>query len=87
VERQSPSNVPKSHAKFFYQVAYFTNTDTENTLLDVLFEDIHYSHVVQLPIISLFLKTEGETVLVNTPSSADLLDDKLTASAPGTKEN
>lgn len=43
VERQSPNNVPKSHAKFFYQVAYFTNTDQENILLDVLFEDIHYN--------------------------------------------
>jgi hypothetical protein len=76
VERQSPNNVPKSHAKFFYQVAYFTNTVTENILLDVLFEDIHFNNVVQLPIISRFLKTEGETVLVNAPSSADLLGDK-----------
>lgn len=84
VERQSPNNVPKSHAKFFYQVAYLTNTNTENILLDVLFEDIHYSNVVQLPIISRFLKTEGETVLVNAPSSADLLGDKLTAFAPNT---
>jgi hypothetical protein len=84
VERQSPTNVPKSHAKFFYQVAYFTNTDTENILLDVLFEDNHYNNVVQLPIISRFLKTEGEAMLVNAPSSADLLGDKLTAFAPNT---
>ena len=84
VERQNATNVPKSHAKFFYQVAYFTNTDTENILLDVLFEDNHYNNVVQLPIISRFLKTEGEAMLVNAPSSADLLGDKLTAFAPNT---
>lgn len=84
VERQSPNNVPKSHAKFFYQVAYFTNTDQENILLDVLFEDIHYNNVVQLPIISRFLKTESEAMFVNTPSCEDLLGDKLTAFAPNT---
>ena len=84
VERQSSNNVPKSHAKFFYQVAYFTTTATENILLDVLFEDIHYNNVVQLPILSHFLKTEGEAVSVNVPSSADLLGDKLTAFAPNT---
>ena len=84
VERQSPNNVPKSHAKFFYQVAYFTNTDQENILLDVLFEDIHYNNVVQLPIISRFLKTESEVMFVNTPSCEDLLGDKLTAFAPNT---
>jgi hypothetical protein len=84
VERQSSNNVPKSHAKFFYQVAYFTTTATENILLDVLFEDIHYNNVVQLPILSRFLKTEGEDVSVYVPSSADLLGDKLTAFAPNT---
>jgi len=84
VERQNATNVPKSHAKYFYQVAYFTNTDTENILLDVLFEDNHYNNVVQMPIISRFLKTEGDVVLVNLPCSADLLGDKLTAFAPNT---
>lgn len=84
VERQNPNNVPKSHAKYFYQVTYFTSTDTENILLDVLFEDTHYNDVIQLPIASRFLKTEGEAVLVNVPSSADLLGDKLTAFAPNT---
>lgn len=84
VERQSANNVPKSHAKFFYQVTYATSTDTSYILLDVLFEDIHYNNVEKLPIASRFLKIEGETVLVNVPSSADLLGDKLTAFAPNT---
>jgi hypothetical protein len=84
VERVTPHNVPKTHAKFFYQVTYVTNTETECILLDVLFEDIHYHDVVQLPIQSRFLKLEGEPVLVNVPGKADMLGDKLTAFAPNT---
>lgn len=53
-------------------------------LLDVLFGDIHYGQVVQLPIKSPILKSEGEDVLVDVPSSADILGDKLSAFAPHT---
>lgn len=84
VKRVTPHNVPKTHAKFFYQVTYVTNTETEYILLDVLFEDIHYHEVEQLPIQSRFLKLEGEPVLVNVPGKADMLGDKLTAFAPNT---
>lgn len=34
--------------------------------------------------INRFLKLEGEPVLVNVPSKADMLGDKLTAFAPNT---
>jgi len=84
VERVTAHNIPKTHAKFFYQVTYVTNTETECILLDVLFEDIHYHDIEQLPIQSRFLKLEGEPVLVNVPSKADMLGDKLTAFAPNT---
>ncbi|MDR3180789.1 MAG: nucleotidyl transferase AbiEii/AbiGii toxin family protein [Prevotellaceae bacterium] len=84
VDRISTNNIPKSHAKFFYQATYATHTNTEYILLDVLFEDIHYSNVIPLPIASPFLKTGGEPAIVNVPSSADLLGDKLTAFAPNT---
>ncbi|MDR0829105.1 MAG: nucleotidyl transferase AbiEii/AbiGii toxin family protein [Prevotellaceae bacterium] len=84
VERQTPNNITKSHAKFFYQVAYTTNTDTEYILLDVIFENNHYNKIEQLPIASSFLKTEGKDIFVNVPSNADLLGDKLTAFAPNT---
>ena len=84
VERLSTTNVPKSHAKYFYLVTYATSTDTAYILLDVLFEDIHYNNVEKLAIASRFLKTHGEAVLVNVPCSADLLGDKLTAFAPNT---
>ena len=84
VERVTARNVPKTHAKFFYELTYNTNAQTENILLDVLFDDIHYQKIVQLPIKSRFLKPDGEPVLVNIPDKADLLGDKLTAFAPNT---
>jgi len=84
IERKTAHNVPKSHAKFYYQVTYNTNSNTDCILLDVLFEEIHYNNVVQLPIESRLLKTGGEKVFVNVPSVTDLLGDKLTAFAPNT---
>lgn len=84
VERVTAHNIPKTHAKFFYQVSYVTNTETECILLDVLFEDIHYHNIEQIPIKSRFLKLEGEPVMVNVPGKADMLGDKLTAFAPNT---
>jgi len=84
IERATSNAIPKTHAKFFYQVEYQTNSQTEYILLDVLFEDIHYKSIEQLPIQSRFLKTEGEPVFVSVPSKADMLGDKLTAFAPNT---
>lgn len=84
LERMTSHNVPKTHVKFYYEVAYVTNSQTENILLDVLLEEIHYHEVVQLPIQSRFLKLEGEPVIARVPGKADMLGDKLTAFAPNT---
>ena len=84
VERVSRTDVPKKHAKFFYQVSFFAGRNEEKILLDVLFEEIHYNKIVTLPISSPLLKTEGKPVMVNLPSYQDLLGDKLTAFAPHT---
>lgn len=84
VERISRTDIPKQHAKFFYQVAYPTGGSQDKILLDVLFEETHYHKVVTLPIESRFLKQEGEPIRVNLPSIEDLLGDKLTAFAPHT---
>lgn len=83
-DRISRTNVPKTHAKCFYQVSYVTNTVTEKILLDVLFEDNWYSCIEQLPIVSPFLAVTGEPWTVKLPSKDDLLGDKLTAFAPNT---
>lgn len=84
VERISRTDVPKQHAKFFYQVSYKGGSSGDKILLDVLFEDIKYKNVVSMPIQSPFLKMDGEPVLVKLPSCEDLLGDKLTAFAPHT---
>ena len=83
-DRISRTNVPKTHAKCFYQVSYVTNTATEKILLDVLFEDNWYSCIDHKPIVSPFLRMTGEPLIVNLPSKDDLLGDKLTAFAPNT---
>ena len=83
-ERLSRTNVPKTHAKCFYQVSYVTNRAQEKVLLDVLFEDTWYTHIEQLPIVSPFLLMAGEPLAVSLPSKEDLLGDKLTAFAPNT---
>lgn len=84
VERISITDVPKKHAKFFYQVAYPSGVSQDKILLDVLFEENHYNKVVSLPIEGRFIKTMGDPVKVNLPSYEDLLGDKLTAFAPHT---
>lgn len=86
VERiQRGTDIPKSHAKFFYQVAFLDDSDRkECILLDVLNEDCHYEEVLELPINGPFLKTDGVPNVVKVPSIGDILGDKLTAYAPNT---
>jgi hypothetical protein len=84
INRKTTRNISKTHAKFYYEVSYITNTDTECILLDVLFENNLYKNIIQLPITSRFLKLSDKPVLVSIPSLYDLLGDKLTAFAPNT---
>lgn len=86
VERiQRSTDIPKTHAKFFYQVAFLDDSDRqESILLDVLNEDCHYENVVELAIDGPFLKIEGTPNVVKVPSIDDILGDKLTAYAPNT---
>ena len=84
VERISRTNVPKQHAKIYYEVSYPGKGGQDKILLDVLFEETHYSRVVTLPIQSPLLITDEPAVMVSLPSPEDLLGDKLTAFAPHT---
>ena len=86
VERiQRGTNIPKSHSKFFYRIAFRDNDARPgNILLDVLFEDSHYHTVQNLPLQSPFLALGGDQVMVKVPSVDDILADKLTAFAPNT---
>lgn len=86
VERKTPGkNIPKSHSKFFYQLAYTDKAAREGyILLDVLYEDCHYRKTLEIPIISPFIEIEGDPLNVRVPSVDDILGDKLTAFAPNT---
>ena len=84
MERVSRTDIPKKHAKYYYQVSYPEGNKQDVILLDVLFEENHYTKMVSLPIQSPFLKTVGEPIIVNLPSCQDMLGDKLTAFAPHT---
>lgn len=86
VERvQRGTNIPKSHSKFFYKIAFRDNDSRPgNILLDVLYEDSHYNQVIQVPIESPFIELEDKPMFVTIPSVNDILGDKLTAFAPNT---
>ena len=61
VERiQRGTNIPKSHSKFFYKIAFRDNDSRPgNILLDVLYEESHYNNVERVPIQSPFLSLDG----------------------------
>lgn len=84
IERVSRTGVPKSHAEYHYAVTYPSGHPKDKILLDVLYEDIHYNQVANLPINSPLLIQSGEPLTVQSPSLADMLGDKLTAFAPHT---
>ncbi len=84
IERKNRTGVPKSHAEYRYEVSYPSGYPSGTILLDVLYENVAYNKVVNLPIDSPLLKIEGEPVMVLCPSMDDMLGDKITAFAPHT---
>lgn len=84
IEEQSRKSgiVPKTHYKFFYTSA--VESKESYILLDILFEQIPYNRIIELPITNIFLATEGEDRTVRVPDVNNLLADKLTAFAPRT---
>ncbi len=86
IERRQPGkDIPKSHSKFFYQVAYTDRANKESyILLDVLYEDSHYQDINEREIANNFIEIDGDSFSVKVPSIGDILGDKLTAFAPNT---
>lgn len=84
-KQRNDADVPKSHSKFFYQIAYRSGANAQSyILLDVLYEDIHYCHTQQIAIDCPFIHLDGGPLMVTVPSAEDILGDKLTAFAPNT---
>lgn len=82
--RTTKSKIGKAHYKFFYTPIHKTAKEEEYILLDILYEKIAYTNVIQIPIISSFVPMENKPILVQVPCLEDLLGDKLTAFAPNT---
>lgn len=84
-KQRNDANIPKSHSKFFYQIAYRNDSNAQSyILLDVLYEDVHYLQTEQIAIDSPFIRLDNEPLTVTVPSAEDILGDKLTAFAPHT---
>ena len=82
--RSTLTKIKKEHYKFFYIPHHKSNKVEDYVLLDILYEEVNYSKIVQLPIQSVFVPIKETPLLVDVPCLEDLLGDKLTAFAPNT---
>lgn len=82
--RSTNSQIKKEHYKFFYTPIHKSNKEEEYVLLDILFEEVSYANVIEIPIQSSFVPDDGKPLLVQVPCMEDMLGDKLTAFAPNT---
>ena len=80
--RAKRNNIEKRHFKFLY-ISPITDTPV-TVLLDVLFEENHYSSTTNKNLGNRLLLTEGNNVEVTIPGINCILGDKLTAFAPHT---
>lgn len=80
--RVKNNNIEKRHFKFLYISPI--NESPVTVLLDVLFEENHYSSVIKKPISNKLIITNGDDVEISVPEINCILGDKLTAFAPHT---
>jgi predicted nucleotidyltransferase component of viral defense system len=78
------SKIDKEHFKFYYTPIYKTKEEEMYILLDILYEEINYKNIDNIPIQSSFVPEFGTPIDVLIPSFDDILGDKLTAFAPNT---
>jgi len=82
-KRKTISGIEKAHYKFFYPNALKAD-DEDFILLDILFEKIHYTTLISIPIQSSFVLNAGDNIETRTPDFNNIMGDKLTAFAPNT---
>lgn len=81
-KRKGINNIEKRHFRFHFLSP--RNGKEISILLDVVFEDNPYLKVVERPIRSNFLISDGSDLMVTLPDKNCILGDKLTAFAPHT---
>ncbi|MCF7920919.1 MAG: nucleotidyl transferase AbiEii/AbiGii toxin family protein [Candidatus Cloacimonetes bacterium] len=83
VEKKRPfRGVPKAHYYFYYDS--LVNGKEAYVMLDVLFDTHSYHRIIETPIQSHWIKTQGTAITVKTPDIDSLLGEKLTVFAPNT---
>ena len=80
--RIGKNNIEKRHYKFIYDSP--VNNEDFYILLDIVFDECHYSKLISKPIKNEFLLTEDPCLEVSVPTPECILGDKLTAFAPHT---
>lgn len=80
--RSYKEGIPKAHYSLFYISALTGKED--HIQLDILYENHSYPTLVELPVKSHWLLTDGQDTFVKVPSPDSLAGDKLTAFAPNT---
>lgn len=81
--RKGKNSIEKRHYKYYYDSPLKSETPFY-ILLDILFEENHYSKIIQKPIKNDLIITEEPYYEVRVPSIDCILGDKLTAFAPHT---
>lgn len=83
-KRKHSATAPIGHYKFYYKSKTPTLTTEQPILLDVLFSTNLYPALIELPISHDWLHSEGDVLMVKTPTIESIAGDKLTAFAPNT---
>ena len=81
--REKKGLIEKRHFKFQYD-SLLEPGEHSYILLDVLYEENHYEHIVKREIKNRLIISEGENLTVAVPTADCILGDKLTAFAPHT---
>jgi predicted nucleotidyltransferase component of viral defense system len=78
--RSYQEGVPKAHYKFHFDTK---QQGSGTILLDILFEEVLYPDIIELPVETKWIET-NEPTLIQVPSIDAITGDKLTAFAPNT---
>ncbi len=81
-ERKNPLEIPKAHYVFEFDSVY--NKNSNNILLDVIFDEITHTETKQVSIDNEWISTKEPIIEANVPSIDSVIGDKLTAFAPTT---
>ena len=81
-QRSYQPGIPKAHYSLLYNSG-LTGKE-EHVLLDILYDKHSYPQLLDLPVETEWVKTEGKVIYVKVPTHESITGDKMTAFAPNT---